>query len=461
MVKKSLTKIFIIISFLSITLVVGCNETSTQESDFAEINSAILDEIEVLTSEEYEGRMAGSEGNRLATEYIAKHFKQIGLKSPEGLQDYLQFYNQYTLSVNSKPTLSILDKENNITREFEYIDEFTIFISRESRISGDVIAEPLIINGLNKLKGFKEGLKGKVLLFPKEVSGKSNTYYLAKLALETGAKGVIFENPYYYEENYGDNLLAPAYLGGYAEDNINGYFPLRVTSEIFEELEMVVEQDRKLKISMDNTVESKKVANVIGVIPGTDDQLKDESIIISAHFDHIGNNQDGTYNPGALDNASGTAVMMEVAEILAMKEEKPKKTLIFIGFNGEEEGLFGSNYYVRNPVVPLDKAVVINLDMVGSKEKLPLKIVSYNKQTTDLRDELYNFAKGLNIDSEKGVAGYSDHASFSFMNIDAVTLINEDFKVIHNPEDNIDVISGERIAEIAKLIIFYLEDKAY
>ncbi|MBV9216169.1 MAG: M28 family peptidase, partial [Acidobacteria bacterium] len=112
--------------------------------------------------------------------------------------------------------------------------------------------------------------------------------------------------------------------------------------------------------------------NVIGILDGTDKTLKNEAIVIGAHYDHLGHGGQGSLaansteiHHGADDNASGTAAIMELAREFAVAK-KNKRTIIFIAFSGEEEGLFGSSYYVQNPVFPLDKTVaMINLDMVG------------------------------------------------------------------------------------------------
>src|SRR6185295_2720077 len=111
--------------------------------------------------------------------------------------------------------------------------------------------------------------------------------------------------------------------------------------------------------------------NVVGVIEGSDPVLKNESIIIGAHYDHLGRGGEGSLAPrsgeihhGADDNASGTAGVLELARIFST--QKLKRTLVFLAFSGEEDGLLGSNYYVNHPLVPLDKTVaMINMDMIG------------------------------------------------------------------------------------------------
>ena len=106
--------------------------------------------------------------------------------------------------------------------------------------------------------------------------------------------------------------------------------------------------------------------NVMGILPGSDPKLKDEAIVIGAHYDHLGRGGEGSLAPregeihhGADDNASGTAGLLELARKLSTQPLKPRRTIVFIAFSGEEEGLLGSDYYVNHPVVPLQNTVAM------------------------------------------------------------------------------------------------------
>ena len=119
--------------------------------------------------------------------------------------------------------------------------------------------------------------------------------------------------------------------------------------------------------------------NVVGILPGSDPKLKNETIVIGAHYDHLGMGGEGSgslsarpgIHHGADDNASGVAGLLELARMLTSQNPKPRRTIMFIAFSGEEEGLIGSNYYVNHPIVPLTSTVaMINMDMIGRlKEK--------------------------------------------------------------------------------------------
>lgn len=134
----------------------------------------------------------------------------------------------------------------------------------------------------------------------------------------------------------------------------------------------------KLELSTDIVRRESPSFNVVGILPGSDPKLKDEAIVIGAHYDHLGRggegslaSREGEIHHGADDNASGVAGLVELARMLSSQSPKPRRTIVFIAFSGEEEGLIGSSYYVNHPAIPLANTVaMINMDMIGRlKEK--------------------------------------------------------------------------------------------
>jgi len=115
-------------------------------------------------------------------------------------------------------------------------------------------------------------------------------------------------------------------------------------------------------------MKQRKTMNVVGLVDGSDPSLKEEAVIIGAHFDHIGVDREGKAFPGASDNASGVAGILEIARSFASARVKPKRSILFLAFTGEEPGWrIGSEYYVKHPLIPLEKTVaMINLDMIGT-----------------------------------------------------------------------------------------------
>lgn len=208
--------------------------------------------------------------------------------------------------------------------------------------------------------------------------------------------------------------------------------------------------------------------NVIGILDGTDKQLKNEAIVIGAHYDHLGHGGDGSLavnstdiHHGADDNASGTAAIIELARQFA-KEKKNKRTIIFIAFSGEEEGLFGSKYYVNNPVFPIENTIaMINLDMVGRLKDDKLTIggigtASEWKELVSAKDrvtfETHNgtpnttFSGSMNIFTlqlnEDGF-GPSDHSSFYTKKVPVLFFFTGTHLDYHKPSDTADKINYE------------------
>ena len=131
--------------------------------------------------------------------------------------------------------------------------------------------------------------------------------------------------------------------------------------------------DGKLSIMTEIARRQAPAYNVAGILDGSDPVLKNEVIVIGAHYDHLGRGGEGSLAPregeihhGADDNASGVAGVLELARIFSSQHPRPKRTLVFIAFSGEEEGLLGSSFYVNNPILPLARTVaMINMDMIG------------------------------------------------------------------------------------------------
>jgi hypothetical protein len=130
---------------------------------------------------------------------------------------------------------------------------------------------------------------------------------------------------------------------------------------------------KPLSLTTDIVRKNTPSANVVGVLEGSDPKLKNQVIVIGAHYDHLGRGgegslaaREGEIHHGADDNASGTAGMLELARLLSNEREKMRRTVVFIAFSGEEEGLIGSSYYVQNPARPIEQTVaMINMDMIG------------------------------------------------------------------------------------------------
>ncbi len=214
-----------------------------------------------------------------------------------------------------------------------------------------------------------------------------------------------------------------------------------------------------------------KGENVLGYIEGTD--LKDELIIITAHYDHLGKHDSLIFN-GADDDGSGTVALLEMAEAFAKAKSEgygPRRSILFLPFVGEEKGLLGSKYYVNNPVFPLENTIAnLNIDMIGRIDEAHqgnsnyVYLIGADKLSSDLHNISSKCNKvytGLELDytynsPEDPNRFYyrSDHYNFATKNIPVIfffTGIHEDY---HKATDTVDKIDFNKIEKITKLVFF-------
>ncbi|MDZ7384933.1 MAG: M20/M25/M40 family metallo-hydrolase [candidate division KSB1 bacterium] len=195
--------------------------------------------------------------------------------------------------------------------------------------------------------------------------------------------------------------------------------------------------------------------NLIGVWEGADPVLRHETVVVGAHYDHIGARGDTLIFPGADDNASGTAALLAIAEALASAGGRPKRTVVCVAFAGEEKGLFGSRYYVANPRFPLSTTVaMLNMDMIGCNDTAGVKIEGC-AHAPELQAvvERANAFEGLALHfSEKKVPAGSDAMPFHWRGVRAVNFTTGLHADYHKPTDTVDKLTGEHLAQVARLV---------
>ncbi|XOV92388.1 MAG: M28 family peptidase [Bacteroidota bacterium] len=218
-------------------------------------------------------------------------------------------------------------------------------------------------------------------------------------------------------------------------------------------------------------IEKVESENVMGFVRGK--EKPDEVVIVSAHYDHLGM-KDGKIYYGADDNASGTSAIIEIGEAFATAKENgdgPLRSLLFVAFSGEEEGLLGSNYYVSHPEIPLSNTVAdLNIDMIGrqdlkySEDPDYVYIIGSDRISSEL-DEL---AKSVNEDYSKIRLDYryndmndpnqyykrSDHYNFAQKNIPIIFYFNGTHGDYHQPTDTVDKINFEKVKKVTDYIFY-------
>ncbi|REK10440.1 MAG: M20/M25/M40 family metallo-hydrolase [Planctomycetota bacterium] len=210
------------------------------------------------------------------------------------------------------------------------------------------------------------------------------------------------------------------------------------------------------------------ISNILALVPGGDPDLRDEVIVIGAHYDHVGyGTRRNSYGPvgyihnGADDNASGVAALMEIADAVSHLPEKPRRSILFALWDGEEKGLLGSKYWVNHPTVPLKNVrVAINVDMIGRLRKSKLQV--YGIRTLPGSRQLVSRQNvdGLLLDFNWDMRGDSDHYSFYSRGIPVLMLhtgLHDDY---HRPSDDVERINSEGLKDISRLMFAVLIELA-
>lgn len=197
--------------------------------------------------------------------------------------------------------------------------------------------------------------------------------------------------------------------------------------------------------------------NVVAMIPG---RKRDAYLLIGAHLDHVGTGPEGRSFPGALDNASGTALLLELARLCGTSGAVPEKTLLFVAWNGEENGLKGSSDFVAHPPVPLERTEVINLDMLGGIGQGSIQIGAGNEASKILASRLIQAGEDLGLPVTAAVLSGSDHVPFAEAGGRAV-MVHQGDRYLHQQKDDLQNIDQEHLKNAVALMGAVLAREAY
>ena len=419
--------------------------------------------VSFLADDRLKGRETGSSEHREAAEYIARHFKEAGLK-PGGTDGYFQAVPFRSRKIiEDKSSLALV--RGGTASPVVLGDEATFSMRIDP---SPQVEAPLVFAGYglqvpeekhDDLAGLD--LKGKVVLLltggPSSIPGPLLAHYQNtrwSYLKPAGAAGVVsIQNPKgqdipwersklarflpsmaiadpALDETAGQQLAVtvnPAAAEKFFEGSGHTFQELLALSDAGQALpRFALPASIRAAVAVDT--QSLSSDNVIGMLPGTDPVLKDQYVVLSSHFDHIGvgpNAGDAIYN-GAMDNASGIATLIETAAAAAKKSFK--RSLIFAAVTAEEKGLLGSRYYANRPTVPASGLVAnLNIDMF-----LPLfplhSLVVQGLEESDLAGDLRSIARPLGIEvysdpePERNAFTRSDQYSFIRTGVPSVSL---------------------------------------
>lgn len=462
------------------------NSTKSAASGAAAINQSalssitandLLKHIRVLASDEYEGRAPGTRGEELTINYLTGEFKRLGLKpgNPDGT--YVQ--KVPLAGFTAKPTAYFQAAGKRVDMSFpsDYVAVSRRYVPQVEVKDSDIVFVGYGVvapeYGWDDYKGLD--VKGKTVVMlindppvpdPNDSSkldermfkGRAMTYYgrwtyKYEIASEKGAAACIIVH-----ETQPAGYPYEVVSGSWGRENFDIARPDRnmnrvsieswITSDKAKELFAAGGQDfnalkrqavsrdfkpvalnAKANFSLQNTLRTINSNNVVAKIEGSDPRLKNEYVVYSAHWDHLGRDPklagDQIYN-GALDNASGTASLLEIAEAFTKIKPAPKRSIIFLAVTAEEKGLLGAKYYAENPLYPLNRTLAnINMDGVNQWGRTSdIIIIGLGNSTLDdmLTEAAATQKRTIKADAEpeKGFFYRSDHFEFAKQGVPAL-----------------------------------------
>ena len=437
----------------------------------------IMQHTKVLSSDEYEGRGPGTKGEELSVKYLTEQFQKLGLKpgNPDGT--YVQ--KVPLVGFTGAPTASFTAGSKTINLAFpkDYVAVSRRFVPESKVENSDMVFVGYGVSapeyGWDDYKGLDVRGKTIVMLIndpavpdpsdpskldAKMFKGQAMTYYgrwtyKYEIASEKGAAAAIIIHEtgpagYPYEvvsgswsrENFDiqrpdKNMNRVAVESWITTDRAKELFT--ASGQDFDALKKAaltkdfkpVALNAKANFDVKNTLREINSANVVAKVEGSDATLKNEYVIYSAHWDHLGLDPklqgDQIFN-GALDNASGTAALLEIAEAFTKLATPPKRSILFLAVTAEEKGLLGAKYYANNPLYPVNKTLAnINMDGVNQwgRTKDITMVGDDNSTLIDLLREtasVQNRTVNPDPEPEKGFYYRSDHFEFAKVGVPAL-----------------------------------------
>ncbi len=475
-------------------LLILCSAACTAFATTATIDSKLyLDDIKYLASPELKGRMTGSPELEKAASFLVREFHSFGIQAPDG-KHYYQAFDVVTSTKPGHNNHFVYTLGGHTTSLKASADFVPLRFSPSAKAAGSVVFVGYGITAPDLHYDDYDGVdvKGKLVLMlrhePQEsdehsvFGGKTYTRHSlftskASNAKMHGAAGVILINDTPQHPGEPDQFEKFANADGPDDagipfvhvkaDKVAPWFA--AAGKNLEQISQGIDRDLKpesfafpdtLHVEEQVDVERihKTVHNVAAYLPGE----TSEYVVIGAHYDHLGlggqfslaPSMTGTIHPGADDNASGTAGVIELARWFA-KQPKQKRGILFLAFAGEEEGLLGSAWWVAHPELPLNHAVaMLNMDMIGRVRNGKLYLGG-SRTGKGLRPMLEKIAAKypLTIDFSEGPeSGSSDHASFSAKQVPSLFFFSGLHSDYHKPSDTWDKIDSKDAAVVLQLV---------
>ena len=453
-----------------------------------------LQHIKYLSSDKLQGRYPGTEGNRLAAEYIRDHFANAGLEL---------IYDKGFQSFEVVTGVKLIDENYLVTENYNATlkkDFIPLSFSANATASGHVVFVGYSIVMPDKWDDYSGiDVKGKWVLSltsdpepdnPKsDFIAHSSDRQKALNARDRGAIGLLLVKgtrqdkedklmPAYYDKNASDAGIPVINITRKLADHLISGRGFTI-EDIEKELQVSLQPfsfeaftDIKAKVSLEYVKVSTQ--NIVAILHGNSNELSEEYIVIGAHHDHLGMGGTGSgsrmpdsiaIHHGADDNASGVAALLELASNMASKQSRSKRSILFVSFGAEEMGLVGSKYFVSNLPVPASQIkTMINLDMIGRLKEDSVLTIGGTGTAKEMDEILSLFENDLPFKISRQPDGYgpSDHAAFYAASIPVLfftTGAHEDYHTPLDTWDKINIAGLEAISDFVCDLSNYLADR--
>ena len=411
--KKILYYFFTILSICSL---VACLLLRGNYYNFNSSN--VKNNIEYLSSNKFSGRLAGTNNNELVANEIKETFKEYNLTPLSS--DYLEPFNLKAPIYNGEKSSLKIYNGSTLIKDFKLGIDFK---------------EDLINFKTTNLSFSKSD---KIDILPKSICiQKDSKKYLFYVTFD---KDFPFRSSFFYDSEVD--------------------FAIQINTNTFNNILNGLRDGNTLEVNLPYNIEDRTVNNVVGKLEGSNKDLP--PLILTAHFDHLGADSLGTIYPGALDNSSGTAFLLELAKNFSTLKT-PKRDIIFVALNGEEFGLLGSKSFAEKYKNELKGAEIINFDMVGAKD-YPITFMnglSNETVSSELLDSLSSICTSKDLPYNITYNNSSDHASFIDEGFNSLTITHSDLTKIHTPYDTANNISTSSIDEVYTLVENKIANYAY
>lgn len=455
--------------------------------------------LHVLASDEYEGRETGKKGQKMAAEYISNQFKSFGIPPYKDNT----YYQTYPLNLILPVPADVMINEKKYTGNKDYynfpgISEQTILTSsvlflgygiqddnyndyKGVDVSGKTImilaGEPYGADGNSLITKNKDASQWTTRQRNKSEKAKDAGVAAILVVVDDVQKGIA-DNKHRLESSLlkqetSKKEIPVIYI---SKEMANAILKKTTTEKIIEKISttgkpLKIKAKANVVVDVKNNVQKIEAENVLGFVEGTD--LKEEIIVITAHYDHLGKEGDVVYN-GADDDGSGTVAVINLAQAFAKAKKEghgPRRSILFMPVSGEEKGLLGSAYYTENPVYPLKNTVCdLNIDMIGRLDENHAKNSNYVYLigSDKLSSQLHNVSEQANktytnleldytFNDEKDKNRFyyrSDHYNFAKKGIPVIFYFNGVHADYHKETDEVQKIDFNKMEKITRLVFF-------